>query len=196
MSIKIKRNQSSPKDNLKYQYRINHQIKVPEVRLVGEDMDEISRVAGYTVNVDIYNTKLVLHWANELELDLVEISPNANPPVCKIIDFSKFIYHQKKKQKEIQNNTVKVNIKEIRFGPNTDDHDFNFKLNHARKFLEDNNKVKAYVFFKGRAIVYKDRGELLLLKFIQELSDLGTVENLPKLEGNKMIVIIAPKKKK
>lgn len=171
-------------------------IKAPEIRLVGENMEEISQIAGYNVPVDIYNTKLALHWATELGKDLVEISPNAVPPVCKIVDFSKFIYQQKKKQKEIQANAVKVTIKEIRFGPNTDDHDFNFKLNHAKKFLEENNKVKAYVFFRGRAIAFKDRGELLLLKFIKELADFGSVENLPKLEGNKMIVIITPKKKK
>lgn len=159
-------------------------------------MDEISQIAGYNVPIDVYNTKLALHWATELGKDLVEISPNAVPPVCKIVDFSKFIYQQKKKQKEIQSNAVKVTIKEIRFGPNTDDHDFNFKLNHAKKFLDENNKVKAYVFFRGRAIAFKDRGELLLLKFIKELADHGSVENLPKLEGNKMIVIITPKKKK
>ncbi|MGE5356847.1 MAG: translation initiation factor IF-3 [Deltaproteobacteria bacterium] len=196
MSINLKRNQSPGKDDLKNQYRINSMIKAPEIRLVGENMEEISQIAGYNVPVDIYNTKLALHWATELGKDLVEISPNAVPPVCKIVDFSKFIYQQKKKQKEIQANAVKVTIKEIRFGPNTDDHDFNFKLNHAKKFLEENNKVKAYVFFRGRAIAFKDRGELLLLKFIKELADFGSVENLPKLEGNKMIVIITPKKKK
>ncbi len=196
MSINLRRNQSSPKDDIKNQYRINSQIKAPEIRLVGENMDEISQIAGYNVPVDVYNTKLALHWATELGKDLVEISPNAVPPVCKIVDFSKFIYQQKKKQKEIQSNAVKVTIKEIRFGPNTDDHDFNFKLNHAKKFLDENNKVKAYVFFRGRAIAFKDRGELLLLKFIKELADHGSVENLPKLEGNKMIVIITPKKKK
>jgi translation initiation factor IF-3 len=196
LSINLRRNQSSPKDDIKNQYRINSQIKAPEIRLVGENMDEISQIAGYNVPIDVYNTKLALHWATELGKDLVEISPNAVPPVCKIVDFSKFIYQQKKKQKEIQSNAVKVTIKEIRFGPNTDDHDFNFKLNHAKKFLDENNKVKAYVFFRGRAIAFKDRGELLLLKFIKELADHGSVENLPKLEGNKMIVIITPKKKK
>lgn len=196
MSIKLRRNQPSAKDNLKYQFKVNNQIKAPEIRLVGENMEEISQVAGYNVAVDVYNTKLALHWATELGKDLVEISPNADPPVCKIVDFSKFIYQQKKKQKEIQSNAIKVTIKEIRFGPNTDDHDFNFKLNHAKKFLDENNKVKAYVFFRGRAIAFKDRGELLLLKFIKELADHGSVENLPKLEGNKMIVIIQPKKKK
>lgn len=158
-------------------------------------MDEISRAAGYKVSPDVYNTMLVLHWAGELGKDLVEISPKADPPVCKIMDFTKFIYQQKKKQKEIQAKTTKVVVKEIRFGPNTDDHDFNFKSNHAKRFLEDGNKVKAYVFFRGRAIAFKDRGELLLLRFIKELAEYGTVENLPKLEGNRMIVIISPKKK-
>lgn len=196
MSIHIKKPPTSGKDSLKDQYRINNEINAPEIRLVGDNMEAISKVAGYTVGVDVYNTRLVLHWANELELDLVEISPNAVPPVCKIMDFSKFLYHQKKKQKEIQSNTTKVVIKEIRFGPNTDDHDFNFKVNHAKKFLEENNKVKAYVFFRGRSIAFKDRGELLLLKFIKELSEYGAAENLPKLEGNKMIVILSPKKRK
>lgn len=195
MNLKGRKRYPPKKDDLKDQYRINNQIKVPEIRLVGEDMDEISRVAGYKVSPDIYNTMLVLHWAAELEKDLVEISPKAEPPVCKIMDFTKFIYQQKKKQKEILAKTTKVIVKEIRFGPNTDDHDFNFKLNHAKKFLEDGNKVKAYVFFRGRAISFKDRGELLLLRFIKELADYGTVENLPKLEGNRMNVIISPKKK-
>jgi translation initiation factor IF-3 len=159
-------------------------------------MEEISAIAGYKVSPEIYNTKLVLHWAKEMGKDLVEISPKANPPVCKIIDFSKFIYQQKKKKKELKANTSKTVIKEIRFGPNTDDHDFEFKLKHAQKFLEAGNKVKAYVFFRGRAIIFKDRGELLLLKFIKELSDIGAVENLPKLMGKRMTVIIAPKKKR
>ena len=126
----------------------------------------------------------------------MEISPKAVPPVCKICDYKKFLYQQKKKQKEIKNKTVKVVIKEIRFGPNTDDHDFNFKLNHAKKFLEEGSKVKAYVFFKGRTIVFKDRGEILLLKFAQELEEIGKVELLPKMEGKKMNMIISPKVKK
>ena len=196
MSIKRRRSQSRKKDDLKYKFRINEEIKVPEIRLVGDNMDEISEVAGYKVEPGIYNTRLAIKWAEELEKDLVEISPKANPPVCKIIDFSKFIYQQKKKQKELKSNAVKTVVKEIRFGPNTDDHDFKFKLNHAKKFLKDGNKVKAYVFFKGRSIIFKERGELLLLEFIKELSDYGVVENLPKLEGKKMTVIISPKKKK
>ncbi len=196
MSIKRRRYNNQKKEDLRNKFRINERIRVPEIRLVGDNLDEVSEVAGYKVTPDIYNTQLALHWAKELEKDLVEISPKAVPPVCKIIDFSKFIYQQKKRKKEQRDNTAKTVIKEIRFGPNTDDHDFNFKLNHAKKFLEDGNKVKAYVFFKGRTIIFKDRGELLLLRFIKELSDLGVVENLPKLEGKRMIVIISPKKKK
>lgn len=126
---------------------------------------------------------------------MVEIAPNADPPVCKIIDYKKFLYDQKKKQKELKSKQQKVVVKEIRFGPNTDDHDFDFKLNHAKKFLEEGSKVKAYVFFKGRTIVFKERGELLLLRFAKELSDLGAVEQLPKLEGKRMIMMINPKKK-
>lgn len=129
-------------------------------------------------------------------MDLVEIAPNAKPPVCKIIDYKKFLYEQKKKQKELKAKQSKVVIKEIRFGPNTDDHDFEFKLNHAKKFLEDGAKVKAYVFFKGRTIVFKERGEILLLKFAQQLEDYGIVEQMPKLEGKRMIMFITPKKKK
>ena len=133
--------------------------------------------------------------AKEQELDLVEIAPKADPPVCKIIDYKKFLYDQKKKQKELKSKQQKVVVKEIRFGPNTDDHDFEFKLNHARKFLEEGSKVKAYVFFKGRTIVFKERGELLLLRFAKELAELGTVEQLPKLEGKRMIMMFNPKKK-
>lgn len=129
-------------------------------------------------------------------LDLVEIAPNAEPPVCKIIDYKKFLYEQKRKQKEIKAKAAKVIIKEIRFGPQTDDHDFNFKLNHAKKFLEDGAKVKAYVFFKGRSIVFKEQGEVLLLRFASELEEYGKVESLPQLEGKRMIMFIAPKKKK
>lgn len=132
--------------------------------------------------------------AQELGLDLVEISPNANPPVCKIIDYKKFLYDRKKKQKEIKAKTAKVIVKEIRLGPNTDDHDFNFKLNHAKKFLEDGAKVKVDVFFKGRTIIYKEKGEIMLLKFAQELQDYAKVEAMPKLEGKRMIMILAPKK--
>ena len=166
-------------------HRINDKIRIPEVRLVGENVEQ-----------GIFTTSDAIKIAEELELDLVEISPKANPPVCKICDYKKFLYQQKKKQKEIKNKTVKVVIKEIRFGPNTDEHDFNFKLNHAKKFLEEGSKVKAYVFFKGRTIVFKDRGEILLLKFAQELEEIGKVELLPKMEGKKMNMIISPKVKK
>ena len=133
--------------------------------------------------------------AQEMELDLVEISPNADPPVCKIIDHSKFLYQQKKKQKEIKAKASKVTVKEIRFGPNTDEHDFNFKLKHAEKFLEEGSKVKAYVFFKGRSILFKEQGTILLLRLAQELEELGKVEQMPKLEGKRMTMYISPKKK-
>lgn len=142
------------------------------------------------------NLRDAIDKAKELELDLVEISPTANPPVCRIIDYKKFLYEQKKKQKEIKAKTAKVVVKEIRLGPNTDDHDFNFKLKHAEKFLEDGAKVKVDVFFRGRSIIYKDKGEIILLKFAQALEDFGKVERLPKLEGKRMIMIITPKKKK
>jgi len=159
-------------------------------------MDEISEVAGRSVEPDVYNTRMVLGWAQDLGLDLVEISPKAIPPVCKIIDYQKFLYNRKKKAKELKAKTVKTVIKEIRFGPNTDDHDFDFKLRHAKKFLEENCKVKAYVQFRGRSIVFKERGELLLLRFIKELEGFGAVENLPKLEGRRMNVMVSPLKKK
>jgi translation initiation factor IF-3 len=134
--------------------------------------------------------------AREAGLDLVEISPNATPPVVKVMDYKKFLYEQKRKKKELKAKTSKVVLKELRFGPNTDDHDFNFKLNHAKKFLEEGAKLKAYVFFKGRSIMFKEQGEVLLLKLATELEDYGIVENMPKLEGKRMIMMIAPKKKK
>jgi translation initiation factor IF-3 len=143
----------------------------------------------------VYPTSAAKDWAKELGLDLVMISPNAEPPVCKIIEFNKFIYDKKKKDKEIKAKTVKTVVKEIRFGPNTDDHDFEFKVRHARRFLEEGHKVKTYVHFRGRTIVFKDRGELLLLKLLKELDDIGVAEDLPKMEGRRMIVIIAPKRK-
>jgi translation initiation factor IF-3 len=151
-------------------------------------------LVGDNVEQGIITIKEALDIAREQELDLVEISPAANPPVCKVMDYKKFLYDQKKKQKEIKAKTAKVVVKEIRLGPNTDDHDFNFKLNHARKFLEEGAKVKVEVFFKGRTIVYKDKGELMLLKFAQEVEDYGKVEKLPLLEKKRMIMIIAPKK--
>jgi translation initiation factor IF-3 len=137
-----------------------------------------------------------LRLADEMELDLVEISPNADPPVCKIIDYQKFLYQQKKKQKEIKANAAKVVVKEIRFGPNTDDHDYNFKLKHAVNFLEEGAKVRAYVFFKGRSILFKEQGEKLLARFVEDLDEYGKVDQTPRLEGKRMIIILSPKKKK
>lgn len=153
------------------------------------------RVVGDNVEPAVMNTRDAIQLAREMELDLVEISPKADPPVCRIIEYKKFLYDQKKKQKEIKAKQQKVVVKEIRFGPNTDDHDFQFKLKHARKFLEEGAKVKAYVFFRGRTIVFKERGEILLLKFAQELEDLGALEQMPKLEGKRMTVMFNPKKK-
>ncbi len=151
------------------------------------------RVVGENVDTGIYQLREALNMADEQGLDLVEISPKANPPVCKIIDYKKYLYEQKKKQKEIKAKTAKVVVKEIRLGPNTDDHDFNFKLRHAIKFLEDGAKVKVDVFFKGRSIIYKEKGEVVLLRFAQELEEYGKVEQLPKMEGKRMIMIVAPK---
>ena len=165
-------------------HRINEKIRVPEVRVVGEGIQQ-----------GIYPVAKAIQMAEQLELDLVEISPNASPPVCKIIDYKKYLYEQKKRQKELKAKQSKIVIKEIRFGPNTDDHDFQFKLNHAKKFLSEGSKLKAFVFFKGRSIVFKDRGEILLLKFAQELEDYGVVETMPDLQGKKMTIMINPKKK-
>ena len=150
-------------------------------------------MVGDNIEMGVYPIQRAQEMAKEQGLDLVEISPNAKPPVCKIIDYSKFKYEQKKKQKEIKNKAQKTVVKEIRFGPNTDDHDFQFKLNHAKKFLEEGSKVKAYVHFVGRTIVFKERGEILLLKFAQELEELAKVEMLPKLEGKRMFLMLAPK---
>jgi len=146
-------------------------------------------------NPGIYQLREALAIADEMELDLVEISPKADPPVCKIIDYSKFLYQQKKKQKEMKAKATKIVVKEIRFGPQTDEHDFNFKLKHAQKFLKEGAKVKAFVFFKGRSILFKEQGEILLLRLATELEELGSVEQLPKLEGKRMTIIISPKKK-
>lgn len=143
----------------------------------------------------IVSTKEAIHLANQLDLDLVEISPTAEPPVCKLIDYKKYIYDQKKKQKTIKSKAIKVVIKEIRFGPNTGEHDFDFKLKHATNFLESGFKVKAFVFFRGRTIVFKEQGQILLLKLAQALEEVGVIENMPKLEGKKMIMMVAPKKK-
>lgn len=179
------------------EFRINDRIRVPEIRIVGENLDLISEAAGKIIEAgSVYNTRDVLSWAEKVELDLVEISPNASPPVVRIVDFNKFLYERKKKEKELKAKTVKTVIKEIRFGPNTDEHDFDFKLKHAKNFLEDGAKVKAYVHFRGRTIVFKDRGELLLLRFLKELEEYGSAESLPKMEGRRMMVIVSPKKKK
>ncbi len=177
------------------EHRINEHIKIPEVRLVGDNLDELSEVIGQNIESGVFRTNIVRDWAREMGLDLVEIAPNANPPVVKIIDYNKFLYNKKKKEKEIKSKASKTVIKEIRFGPNTDDHDFEFKLKHAKSFLEDGAKVKAYVHFRGRTIVFKERGELLLLRFLKELEDYGSAESLPKLEGKRMTVIVTPKKK-
>ena len=166
------------------QHRINDKITSAEIRLVIDGQEP-----------QVMKLTAALALADEQELDLVEISPKAVPPVCKIMDYTKFMYTQKRKQKELKAKQSKIVVKEIRFGPNTDDHDFNFRLAHARKFLEEGSKVKAYVFFRGRTIVFKDRGEILLLKFAQELAEVGIVEQLPKLEGKKMILMINSKKK-
>lgn len=166
----------------KSQYRINEEIRVREVRVVDEN--------GATV----MSTREALELAQQRGEDLVEISPNADPPVCRIIDYSKFLYQQKKRAKEIKSRQVKVDIKEIRFGPQTDDHDYNFKLKHAKEFLEEGNKVRAYVFFRGRSILFKEQGEVLLLRFANDLEEYGKVEQMPKLEGKKMFLFMAPKK--
>ncbi|MDC0249277.1 translation initiation factor IF-3 [Flavobacteriales bacterium] len=165
-------------------HRTNREITAAFVRMVGDQ-----------VEAKIVQLDEALNIARNLELDLVEISPNAEPPVCKVIDYKKFIYDQKKKQRAIKSKAQKVVIKELRFGPNTGEHDFNFKLKHARSFLTDGSKVKAFVFFRGRTIIFKDKGQILLLRLAQALEDVGVVENMPKLDGKKMIMIIAPKKK-
>ncbi|MDH6308159.1 translation initiation factor IF-3 [Dysgonomonas sp. PFB1-18] len=164
-------------------HRINGNIRSREVRLVGDNIEQ-----------GVYTIQEALRMADELELDLVEISPTAVPPVCKIMDYQKFLYQQKKKQKEAKAKSVKVVVKEIRFGPQTDDHDFNFKLKHAKSFLEEGAKLKAYVFFKGRSILFKEQGEVLLLRFATELEDYGKVDQLPALEGKRMIMMMSPKK--
>ncbi len=195
MARRVKNN-NFRKVNPADQFRVNKQIRVPEVRLVGEDFDAISEVAGRQVAPGIFATKQLLDWSYKMDLDLVEISPKATPPVVKIIDFKKFLYNKKKKEKELKAKSAKTVVKEIRFGPNTDEHDFEFKLKHARKFLEEGAKVKAFVQFRGRTIVFKERGELILLRFLSELEDVGAAEALPRMEGRRMNVILSPKKKK
>ena len=171
------------KDNLKGQHRINEQIRAKEVRIVGDNIEPT-----------VVSIQEALRLAEENEADLVEISPNAVPPVCKIIDYSKFLYQLKKKQKELKAKQVKVEVKEIRFGPQTDDHDYNFKLKHAIEFLKDGDKVKAYVFFKGRSILFKEQGEVLLLRFANDLEEYGKVDQMPVLEGKRMTIFLSPKK--
>ena len=167
--------------------KINREIRAKTVRLVGENIENQNQVVSIVQ---------AMKMAEMQELDLVEISPTADPPVCRILDYQKYLYQQKRKQKEIKAKTVKVVVKEIRFGPNTDDHDYNFKLKHAINFLEEGAKVKAFVFFKGRSIVYKEQGEILLLRFAQDLEEYGKVDQLPKLEGKRMLMFISPKSKK
>lgn len=169
-------------DKMKAQHRINGQIRAREVRIVGDDIESA-----------VVPTRDALRLAEQKGLDLVEISPNAEPPVCRLIDYSKFLYQQKKKQKELKAKQVKVEIKEIRFGPQTDEHDYNFKLKHAKEFLMEGDKVKAHVFFRGRSILFKEQGEVLLLRFANDLEEVGKVESMPKLEGKRMIIYIAPK---
>jgi translation initiation factor IF-3 len=169
-------------DKIKNQYRVNEQIRVREVRIVGD--------GGATV----VPTRQALDMARDQGVDLVEISPNANPPVCRLIDYSKFLYQQKKHAKEMKSKQVKVEVKEIRFGPQTDEHDYQFKLKHAMEFLEEGNKVRAYVFFRGRSILFKEQGEVLLLRFANDLEEYGKVEHMPSLEGKKMFIYLAPKK--
>ena len=169
-------------DKMKNQYRVNEQIRVREVRVVSEDGSQV------------LPTRQALDMARQMEVDLVEISPNAQPPVCRLIDYSKFLYQQKKRQKEQKANSAKVVIKEIRFGPQTDEHDYSFKLKHAIEFLKEGSKVKAYVFFKGRSILFKEQGELLLARFCQDLEEYGKPDRVPTLEGKRMIVNLSPKK--
>lgn len=170
-------------EKIKNNYRINEQIRSREVRLVGDDVEST-----------VMSTHKAIQLAEQKGVDLVEISPNAQPPVCRLIDYSKFLYQQKKRQKELKAKQVKIEVKEIRFGPQTDEHDYNFKLKHAKDFLTEGDKVKAYVFFRGRSILFKEQGEVLLLRFANDLEEYGKVEQMPVLEGKRMIIFIAPKK--
>ena len=170
-------------DNLKNQYRVNEQIRANEVRIVGDDIESV-----------VMPLHKALALAEEKELDLVEISPTANPPVCRLIEYSKFLYQMKKRQKEQKAKQVKIDVKEIRFGPQTDEHDYNFKLKHAISFLKDGDKVKAYVFFKGRSILFKEQGEILLLRFAKDLEEYGKVDSMPVLEGKRMTIMLSAKK--
>lgn len=170
-------------DSNKQQHRINEQIRVREVRIVGDDIEPM-----------VVPTRQALDMARQQGVDLVEISPNAEPPVCRLISYSKFLYQQKKRQKELKAKQTKIEVKEIRFGPQTDEHDYNFKLKHAQEFLSEGNKVRAYVFFRGRSILFKEQGEVLLLRFANDLEEYAKVEQLPKLDGKKMFLYLAPKK--
>ena len=170
-------------DNLKNQYRVNEQIRANEVRIVGDEIESV-----------VMPLHKALALAEEKELDLVEISPTANPPVCRLIEYSKFLYQMKKRQKEQKAKQVKIDVKEIRFGPQTDEHDYNFKLKHAISFLKDGDKVKAYVFFKGRSILFKEQGEILLLRFAKDIEEYGKVDSMPVLEGKRMTIMLSAKK--
>lgn len=184
MALSNRRGRFNPRFNRQpeAEHRINERIRVPQVRLVGEN-----------VTTGVYPTEEARKIAKDLELDLVEISPNAAPPVCKIIDYKKFLYEKKRKEKDMKSNAKQSEVKEIRFTPGTDEHDFDFKAKHAEKFLKEGNKVKAYVQFKGRAIMFKERGELVLLKFAERLAEVGQPEALPKLEGKRMLLMLTPK---
>ena len=171
------------KDSLKQKYRVNEQIRVREVRIVGDGIESA-----------VVPTFKAIQLAEQKGVDLVEISPNAEPPVCRLIDYSKFLYQQKKRAKEMKQKQVKQEVKEIRFGPQTDEHDYNFKLKHAKEFLEEGNKVRAYVFFSGRSILFKEQGEVLLLRFANDLEEYGKVDQMPSLEGKKMFLYMSPKK--
>lgn len=175
--------QKPRQDKGKPQHRINEQIRCREVRIVGDDIES-----------EVVPTRQALQLAQQKGVDLVEISPNAQPPVCRLINYSKFLYQQKKRQKELKAKQVKIEVKEIRFGPQTDEHDYDFKLKHAKEFLSEGDKVKAYVFFRGRSILFKEQGEVLLLRFANDLEEYGKVEQMPVLEGKRMILFIAPKK--
>ena len=179
----MKRKKRAFRGRVKDPHRINQHIIADPIRLVGDNVEQ-----------GIQPLEVGLAAAREQELDLVEVSPKAKPPVCKVLDYRKFLYEQKKKAKELKATQAKTDIKEIRFGPNTDEHDVNFKLKHATKFLEEGHKVRAYVFFRGRSIVFKERGELLLLQFADQLSEIAKLEQLPKMEGKKMIIVLAPNK--
>ncbi|WP_220628103.1 translation initiation factor IF-3 [Confluentibacter sediminis] len=178
-----RRSQPNSRVSQEDKHKINSKINAPNVRLVGEN-----------VEIGVYSTRDALKIAEEQALDLVEISPNADPPVCKVMDYKKFLYEQKKRDKVIKAKATKVIIKEIRFGPQTDDHDYEFKKKHAEKFLKEGAKLKAFVFFKGRSIIFKEQGQILLLKLAQDLEEFGKVEQMPKLEGKRMTMFLAPKK--